>query len=657
MEKGGMPSPAPSNAFNQADDVLHSGFQQLVQHNAAHSAEIDSHMGSNPQSRYSTPAPQTQVMSNYDPGSPYVAHQYAGAYQTGYQLDQSPYPQLPDVHSAPTPHNAYSTPGTSPPTPVQADGITTRSGRAIMRPTAGTLTRPSRVQKTPPRSRAKKRKRPNGDGYPDQASISLTNPLSELVKDITTITDTDIEAYVNRLPEQRRDEVRQSKTQKVKRPMNAFMLYRKAYQNRTKEWKRLDDIRRKEEIAAATAAAAAAGELPPKPEKGHDNHQVISQVCGMSWNMEPDELRSQYDQWAKIERNNHKLAFPDYKFAPAKSKVKKPAGRGDSDDDNGSDLDAYEWDRYNRGPPSRSASRSTRFMDHVDAEPNYVLPPSYPDSPYTSPSPGMQNARLPGAYGGQPPRHHQPHAQYQYPNQVKKRPANYGSMLGQGQYYQQNAEYAQQAYPHQYGGGGGGSAYGIHHHQVPGFVENVFGNKSNSPVLNHQHQYAEVMGQGSGPYAPHTSHPHPHAALPPQVQSQLLVRHAAEHQQIDPSLRGSAHDMSYDSLGILGLGQGNEFSADSLSNYQVSSQMTGLGGSHAGSPHPQQFDQAYLTPNDMTPEAEGGIGGGSGGGDASTTDLKITSSEWETTFGGSSDFQLEDIDQILGTTTTDLPGQ
>lgn len=35
--------------------------------------------------------------------------------------------------------------------------------------------------------------------------------------------------------------------------------------------------------------------------------------------------------------------------------------------------------------------------------------------------------------------------------------------------------------------------------------------------------------------------------------------------------------------------------------------------------------------------------------------MKVGSSDWETTLGGSAEFQLEDIDQILGT-TTDSPG-
>ncbi|KAI1294555.1 hypothetical protein F5Y03DRAFT_314317 [Xylaria venustula] len=665
MGKGDPPSPALSNAFNQTDDALHPGFQQLIQHNASSSAEIGSHMGSNPQSRYSSPGPQPHIMTNYDHTTPYAAPGLGG-YHTGYPIEQSPYPQLPD--SSTNSHNTYSTPGTSPPTPVQADGITTRSGRAIMRPsTANTLTRPSRVEKQTPRARAKKRKRAIGDAYPEQSSLALINPLSELVKDITGITDTDIEAYVNRSPEERRREVAQSKTGKVKRPMNAFMLYRKAYQNRTKEWKRLDDIRRKEESAAAASEGG-------KPEKGHDNHQVISQVCGLSWNMEPQDLRDQYDDWAKVERNNHKLAFPDYKFAPAKSKLKKPAGGGvdnrhgdrDSDEDNASNLDAYEWGQYSSGPPSRNATRSARFMDHMDSESDYVLPPGYPASVYTSPSPGMQAARLPPGYIAQAAmhQHHQPHpSSFQYSNPGKQRPADYGSTLGPGQYYQQNTEFTQHMYPQQYGSGG---AYGIHHHHAtPAFVENVFVNKTNSPasfhnspVLDHHRPYPELMG-APGSYARPISHPHsrphPQAAIPPHLQSQHLPHHAAEH-QIDPSLMGGAHpaggvghDASYDGLGLLGLGPAGDFSTESLSTYQLEQQTGGLGGSHIGSPHPQQFEQAYHTPNtnNTTPGAEVGAGGG---GSDPTAEVKLASSDWETTLGGSAEFQLEDIDQLLGTT-------
>ncbi|KAI0404917.1 hypothetical protein F4802DRAFT_615127 [Xylaria palmicola] len=700
MEKGGPPSPAPSHTLNHADEALRSDLEQLIQHNAATAAYAHiegSHMGSNPHSRYSSPGPQAHMIAGYDHhtpinhGSPFAAPPYSG-YQTAYGLDPSPYPQLPDVGSSATSHNAYSTPATSPPTPVQAEGITTRSGRSIARPSAAhPVARPPRADKPPPKARSKKRKRgANGEGA-ENATIALAEPLSQLVRDITDIVDTDIQAYVNRSPEDRRREVDQSKNGKVKRPMNAFMLYRKAYQNRTKEWKRLDDIRRKE---------ASAGE--GKPEKGHDNHQVISQVCGLSWNMEPQELRDQYDEWAKIERENHKKAFPDYKFAPAKSKVRKTAagshvgsrrGDRDSDDDNASNLDAYDfqdWGHPGSGPPSRNAMRSSRY---VDPEAEYVLPPGYPPSMYASPSPGMQAARLPPGYGAQtqPHIHQPPHpSSFQYSNPGKPRPADYGAALGHGQYYQQNTELAQQSYPHQYGA----TTYGIHHHHqgIPSFVENVFINKTNSPssfqnppILDQQ-AYNELMAQ-SASYASHI--PHPHTAVPhphpyPHTQHhhphQHMPRHTAEH-QIDPSLTATRHEpggaggggagnstivhsSAYDALGILGLGQGEDFGADSLPSYHLD-QGSGLGGNQVDSPHPQQFEQAYHTPND-TSVMTGGEGGGDAappagelswqdGGDGAA-DVKLGTSDWETTLAGAAEFQLEDIDQILGTTTDSPAG-
>ncbi|KAI8629385.1 hypothetical protein F5Y19DRAFT_80267 [Xylariaceae sp. FL1651] len=711
MEKGDPPSPAPST-LNHPDDALHSGFQQLIQHNAASTpysqhdqppVDMGDPMGSNPHSRYSSPAPHQHNMAGvYDHhtpvnhASPYAVPSYPGGYQTGYQIDPSPYPQLPDLGPSTTPHNAYSTPATSPPTPVQAEGMTTRSGRAISRPQGRTtLARPARVEKATSKSRAPKKARKKngreiGDAFPEEPSILLAEPLSQLVRSITNVTDTDIEAYVNRSPEERRREVAQSKTGRVKRPMNAFMLYRKAYQNRTKEWKKHDDIRKRAERASEG-----------KPEKGHDNHQVISQVCGISWNMEPQELRDQYDEWAKIERNSHRLAFPDYKFAPAKSKTKKPgagsSGGGnsnrladrESDDDNASNLDAYdfhEWGHPISGPPSRNTTRSGRFLD---PDGDYVLPPGYPQSVYTSPSPGLQAARLPTAYAAQAqaqahghPRPH-PHSHpssFQYSNPGKPRPADYGSTLGQGQYYQQSTEYTQQTYPpphpHQFGG----SPYGMHHQMVPSFVENIYINKANSPassfhgspVLDH-HTYNELMG-ASAAYASHLSHPH---AAMPHTQPHHPPRHPIEH-QIDPSLMsmhqepgggsggsGTTHGSTYDSLNILGLDQGGEFSTEGLQTYQLDQGATELGESHTDSPHPQQFEQAYHTPNDTSIIAMEGSGdlaastaspwqddNNPGGANASA---KVGSSDWETALGGTADFQLEDIDQILGT-TTDSPG-
>ena len=143
----------------------------------------------------------------------------------------------------------------------------------------------------------------------------LERPLSELTKHWKHVPVADIETYVNRSAEDRRKEVEEGKIPgKVKRPMNSFMLYRKAYQNRTKDWCL------------------------------QNNHQVVSQVCGDSWPLEADEVKEQFSEWARIERINHQNAFPGYKFSPQKPGTAKPPKRKQSvePDSDQSDLDDFE---------------------------------------------------------------------------------------------------------------------------------------------------------------------------------------------------------------------------------------------------------------------------------------------------------------------------
>jgi hypothetical protein len=84
--------------------------------------------------------------------------------------------------------------------------------------------------------------------------------------------------------------------------MNSFMLYRSAFAERTKQWFM------------------------------QNNHQHVSKVSGRSWALEPQEIRNQFDTWAKIERANHQLAFPNYKFSPSKTATKRQRGGADEDD-------------------------------------------------------------------------------------------------------------------------------------------------------------------------------------------------------------------------------------------------------------------------------------------------------------------------------------
>ncbi|KAI5862715.1 hypothetical protein GGS23DRAFT_88967 [Durotheca rogersii] len=645
MEKTDPPSPAPSNSANNlseaADDIFQSQFQQLIQHNAsAPPIDVHNHISSNPHSRYSSPAPQPQLtMPVYDHGSPYAAtaapstSSYSG-YQQSY-IEPSPYPQLPDTTSSLTPHNAYSTPATSPPTPIQNDAMTTRSGRTISsrahRDTPVLGPQASRIEKSSPRPsrgaagggsrgagaarKTKKRKGKGGAG--DEPAVVLEAPLSELVKDVSNVTDTNIEEYVNRSPDVRQAEVRDSKEGKVKRPMNAFMLYRKAYQNRTKEWKK------------------------------HDNHQVISQVCGTSWNMESQELRDQYDAWAKIERANHKLAFPDYKFAPAKAKNKKlvpggagadAGGRGSSrggtgDSDDGSDLEGYEWDVS--APPSRNGSRLGRPSSIYDPDAEYRPPgvarPAYAlHHQYAAHSPSPHPARLSYAL------HQQQPPPFQYAGVgpgSKPRPGEYST--GLGYYHHQQASGYPQHLPAY-----ASSSSGMAPSHAPAFVEGIYMNKANSSPATSFHgspvdHYGEMMGPGYGPPPPRPAS-HLHASLPPEPPHH-------HHHQIDPSLMTQSgasgiHD-AYDALGIFG----GASAVDQGSDY---------GGQHPHRHAAVAADTAFRAHD----------GSGVGLGAVATTDpwqddplaaAARIDDGWETLAAGA-DFHLDDIDGLLG--TTDSPG-
>lgn len=157
-------------------------------------------------------------------------------------------------------------------------------------------------------------------------------PLSELTKDYKTPVR-DMSIWANRPVEERMAEVDRKKGY-ISRPMNSFMLYRSAYANRVKQFCK------------------------------ENNHQVVSQVTGASWPLEPREIRELYEQLAIIERDNHAAAHPDYKFAPNKS------AKRDRNDDVASDSDP-DWEGSARGSKrsrsmrrfeSRSAS-STPFDD------------------------------------------------------------------------------------------------------------------------------------------------------------------------------------------------------------------------------------------------------------------------------------------------------
>lgn len=80
----------------------------------------------------------------------------------------------------------------------------------------------------------------------------------------------------------------------VKRPLNSFMLYRRSQ-------------------TQSAMAQAMSNHLKL-------NHQNISQIIGLMWQTESQELKDLFSSFASQEKSLHKAMYPDYKFSPQKKR-------------------------------------------------------------------------------------------------------------------------------------------------------------------------------------------------------------------------------------------------------------------------------------------------------------------------------------------------
>jgi len=224
-------------------------------------------------------------------------------------------------------------------------GISTRSGRTIGSPLSpsnhdlGRQSRSPRPKRTPRSTKASKKGTP-----------VIDQPLSVLTQDYK-IAVRDMGAWVRRPLADRQEEARNRKDKRIPRPMNSFMLYRSAYAERVKQFCK------------------------------ETNHQLVSQVTGASWPLEPKEIRDMYEQYAILERDNHQLAHPDYKFAPNKDGKRRIQVEDDSDSDpewEGSTRSAKR-SRTGRRDDNRSHS-STPFEDRRYVVSQYPSPALNPSS-------------------------------------------------------------------------------------------------------------------------------------------------------------------------------------------------------------------------------------------------------------------------------------
>lgn len=105
------------------------------------------------------------------------------------------------------------------------------------------------------------------------------------------------EAYATRSAEERqRKSIEEGK---ISRPLNSYMLYRKAYQ----------------QVARRVLS--------------NDQQQFASQIVGISWNQyESPTVKADFKALAKIDHQMHHKAFPSYKYTPTQGR--NPRGASDS---------------------------------------------------------------------------------------------------------------------------------------------------------------------------------------------------------------------------------------------------------------------------------------------------------------------------------------
>ena len=152
--------------------------------------------------------------------------------------------------------------------------------------------------------------------------------------------------------------------------MNSYIMYRKVYQERVKEYSK------------------------------ETNHQSISRLVSSSWLQETTELKDKFADYASIERENLMKAFPDYKFQPKAKLAKKRKGDGFSGDEpsdlNDSDPDwGTPRNRRSRAKQPRRSDQRSAFGDEdffASRESSY--------GPWDE---GYQQAAYPGPNPGRPP--------------------------------------------------------------------------------------------------------------------------------------------------------------------------------------------------------------------------------------------------------------
>lgn len=146
----------------------------------------------------------------------------------------------------------------------------------------------------------KRHKLPKGAPKPiaRRKTFQLPEPLSKTMVKRGNRDVFDVVGHVYRSNDVREKEA--LKEGKIKRPLNAFLLYRK----------HVITFVKKELLCV----------------ENKNNQQIVSQICGQSWKLETDEVKTRFKELALAEKTRHGQAFPNYKYTP------KSVKRSDGDD-------------------------------------------------------------------------------------------------------------------------------------------------------------------------------------------------------------------------------------------------------------------------------------------------------------------------------------
>lgn len=227
--------------------------------------------------------------------------------------------------------------------------------------------RPTKARKTVRRTRVSKR------GEPIKPINSLSRALSEISTVDKDVILANAELFATRPTQVRKEE--EAKAGKIKRPLNAFMLYRKFYQD-----------------VAKTCCIK-------------NNHQQVSTVCGDSWkNCEPSDLVRAFTLLAAKERKNHAIAFPLYKYDPLHSKKRDdrdsmlslPMDKGDFEHFN--DRALPEENKLKRKRKDSPEHHESLHLDNglyppiVDQQQVFVARPVAPQAYWTPPALQVQSS-------------------------------------------------------------------------------------------------------------------------------------------------------------------------------------------------------------------------------------------------------------------------